>query len=137
MCKLFLAPVSNPVARYSAASGVGSRFSKKEIVRYEASAAKLAGARDVALRALERETKSPSPIGAALARIGESEFGMRSESEEPISPGWLPAVPCLRCQDQHDSRRPRRTATGGMSGIPGIPRAVSLSSAHPILRIAG
>ena len=66
----------------------------------------LAGEREFAVRALEREAKSLSQIGAALARIDDGEFGICMDCEEPISPRRLAAVPwaayCLRCQEQHD-----------------------------------
>jgi len=66
----------------------------------------LAGEREFAVRALERESKALSQIGAALARINDGEFGICVECEEPISPKRLAAVPwaayCLRCQEMHD-----------------------------------
>jgi DnaK suppressor protein len=66
----------------------------------------LAGEREFAVLALEREAKSLSQIGAALTRISDGEFGICIECEEPISPKRLAAVPwaayCLRCQEMHD-----------------------------------
>ena len=66
----------------------------------------LAGEREFAVRALEREAKSLSQIGAALGRINDGEFGICADCEEPISPKRLAAVPwaayCLRCQEMHD-----------------------------------
>lgn len=68
----------------------------------------LAGDRDVAVRALERESKSLAQIGAALKRISDGEFGICVECVEPISPKRLAAVPwaayCLRCQETHDTQ---------------------------------
>jgi len=66
----------------------------------------LAGEREFAIQALERETRSLAQIGAALQRISEGEFGICMDCEEPISPKRLAAVPwaayCLRCQEMHD-----------------------------------
>ena len=68
----------------------------------------LAGDRDFAVRALERESKSLAQIGAALKRISDGEFGIRVECVDPISPKRLAAVPwaayCLRCQETHDTQ---------------------------------
>ena len=66
----------------------------------------LAGEREFAVRAMERETKSLAQIGAALERISDGEFGICMDCEEPISPKRLAAVPwaayCLRCQEMRD-----------------------------------
>jgi DnaK suppressor protein len=68
----------------------------------------LAGQREFAARAVERETRSLMQIGAALKRIQAGEFGICLECEEPISPKRLAAVPwaayCLHCQEMHDAQ---------------------------------
>ena len=68
----------------------------------------LAGQREFAARTLERQAKSLLQIGAALDRIGNGEFGICLDCEEPISPKRLAAVPwaayCLRCQEMHDAQ---------------------------------
>ena len=68
----------------------------------------LAGDREFAARALERETKSLAQIRAALKRIDSGEFGICVECDEPISPKRLAAVPwaayCLHCQELQDAR---------------------------------
>lgn len=68
----------------------------------------LAGEREFAVLALERESKSLTQVGAALRRIEGGEFGICIECEEPISPKRLAAVPwaecCLRCQEMRDSQ---------------------------------
>ena len=53
----------------------------------------LAGQREFAARALERERASLIQIGAALRRIEEGEFGICLDCEEPISPKRLAALP--------------------------------------------
>src|SRR6478672_6888628 len=67
----------------------------------------LAGQREFAARTMEREAKSLMQIGAALKRIGNGEFGICLECEEPISPKRLAAVPwaayCLHCQEMRDA----------------------------------
>lgn len=71
-------------------------------------AVQLAGQREFAARALEREAKSLIQIGAALTRIDDGEFGICLDCEEPISPKRLAAVPwagyCLHCQELHDAQ---------------------------------
>jgi len=68
----------------------------------------LAGERDVAVRTMERESKSLMQIREALKRIDDGEFGICLECEEPITPKRLAAVPwaayCLHCQELHDSQ---------------------------------
>jgi len=68
----------------------------------------LAGEREFAVRALERDRKVLLQIGEALQRIHEAEFGICFDCEEPISPKRLAAVPwaayCLKCQESHDRR---------------------------------
>ena len=68
----------------------------------------LAGQREFAARTMEREAKSLMQIGAALKRIGDGEFGICLECEEPISPKRLAAVPwaayCLHCQEIYDAQ---------------------------------
>jgi DnaK suppressor protein len=67
----------------------------------------LAGQREFAARALERERESLLQIGAALRRIEEGEFGICLDCEEPISPKRLAALPwaayCLHCQESRDT----------------------------------
>jgi len=67
----------------------------------------LAGDREFAVRALERDTKALAQIGAALQRMAGGEFGICLECEEPISSKRLAAVPwaayCLRCQEFQDA----------------------------------
>lgn len=67
----------------------------------------LAGQREFAARALERERESLIQIGAALRRIEEGEFGICLDCEESISPKRLAAVPwavcCLHCQESRDT----------------------------------
>ena len=68
----------------------------------------LASDRELAIRTLERESKSLMQVGAALKRIDHDEFGICLECEEPISTKRLAAVPwaayCLECQQFHDTR---------------------------------
>ena len=67
----------------------------------------LAGQREFAARALERETKSLLQIDAALERIHDGEFGICLDCEEAISRKRLAAVPwagyCLHCQELRDA----------------------------------
>ena len=69
----------------------------------------LAGEREFAVLAMERESKSLTQVGAALRRMEDGEFGVCVECEEPISPKRLAAVPwaayCLRCQEMRDSSK--------------------------------
>ena len=69
----------------------------------------MAGDRDFAVRAMERESKSMVQIDAALKRIQRDEFGICLDCEEPISPKRLAAVPwaayCLECQEHRDNQR--------------------------------
>jgi len=71
-------------------------------------AVQLAGQREFAARALERERESLIQIGAALSRIEEGEFGICLDCEDPISPRRLAAVPwaayCLHCQESRDAQ---------------------------------
>ena len=68
----------------------------------------LAGQREFAARALERDTKNLMQIDAALKRIDDGEFGICSDCEEAISPKRLAAMPwaryCLHCQEVHDAQ---------------------------------
>ena len=68
----------------------------------------LAGQREFAARALERDTKNLMQIDAALKRIGDGEFGICFDCEEAISPKRLTAVPwagyCLHCQELLDAQ---------------------------------
>ena len=68
----------------------------------------LASDRELAIRTLERESKSLTQVGAALKRIDHNEFGACLECEEPISTKRLAVVPwaayCLECQRLHDAR---------------------------------
>jgi DnaK suppressor protein len=67
----------------------------------------LAGQREFAAFALERETKNLMQIDAALERIDDGEFGICLDCEEAISRKRLAAVPwagyCLHCQELHDA----------------------------------
>jgi DnaK suppressor protein len=67
----------------------------------------LAGERDFAVFALERDAMVLAQIGAALERIEDGEFGVCVECEEPISSKRLVAVPwaacCIRCQESRDA----------------------------------
>ncbi len=67
----------------------------------------LASDRELAIRTLERESKSLTQVDAALKRIDHDEFGICLECEEPISTKRLAAVPwaayCLQCQQLHDT----------------------------------
>jgi len=71
-------------------------------------AVQLAGQREIAALALERETESLIQVGAALERIDDGEFGICVDCEEPITAKRLAAVPwaayCLNCQELHDDR---------------------------------
>jgi len=73
-------------------------------------AVQLAGQREIAALALERETESLIQIVAALQRIDDDQFGICLDCEEPISAKRLAAVPwaayCLSCQELHDVREP-------------------------------
>ena len=68
----------------------------------------LASDRELAIRTLERESKSLMQVDAALKRIDHDEFGICLECEEPISTKRLAVVPwaayCLQCQQLHDTR---------------------------------
>jgi len=68
----------------------------------------LASDRELAIRTLERESKSLMQVDAALKRIDRDEFGICLECEEPISAKRLAVVPwaayCLHCQQLHDTR---------------------------------
>ena len=68
----------------------------------------LAGQREFAARALERDTKNLMQIDAALERIDDGAFGICLDCEEAISPKRLAAVPwagyCLHCQELHDAQ---------------------------------
>jgi DnaK suppressor protein len=74
----------------------------------------LAGQREFAARALEREAKSLMQIAAALKRIDDGEFGICLDCEDPISAKRLVAVPwtacCLHCQEMHDAQEATETA---------------------------
>jgi DnaK suppressor protein len=72
----------------------------------------LAGARELAIRNLDRETTVLRQVRAALARIEEGSYGTCLHCEEDISPKRLAAVPwalyCIRCQeaaDRHEFER--------------------------------
>ena len=69
-------------------------------------AVQLAGERDVAIQALEHQSKILMQVDAALQRIDDGEYGICIECEEQISPKRLVAVPwaafCLRCQELRD-----------------------------------
>jgi len=73
-------------------------------------AVQLAGQREIAALALEREAESLMQVGEALKRIDDGEFGICVDCEEPISAKRLAAVPwaayCLNCQELHDAREP-------------------------------
>jgi DnaK suppressor protein len=73
-------------------------------------AVQLAGQREIAALALERETESLMQVGAALKRIDDGQFGICVDCEEPISAKRLAAVPwaayCLNCQELRDAREP-------------------------------
>jgi len=68
----------------------------------------LAGQREFAARALERDTKNLMQIDAALKRIDDGEFGICLDCGEAISPKRLAAMPwagyCLHCQELHDAQ---------------------------------
>ena len=67
----------------------------------------LAGQREFAAGALDRQNRMMAQIRAALKRIDDGEFGICLECEEPISPKRLAALPwagyCLHCQELLDS----------------------------------
>ncbi len=67
----------------------------------------LAGQREFAANALERQTRTLIQISAALQRIDDGAFGICLDCEEPISPKRLAALPwagyCLHCQELRDS----------------------------------
>jgi len=73
----------------------------------------MAGQREFAARALERETRSLVQIDAALKRIVDGEFGICLDCEEVIAPKRLAAVPwaayCLHCQESHDAQEATNT----------------------------
>ena len=68
----------------------------------------LAGEREFAVLALERESKTMMQIGDALRRIDNGEFGVCVDCEEAISAKRLAALPwavcCLGCQELRDAR---------------------------------
>jgi len=72
----------------------------------------LAGEREFAVRALERDRKVLLQIGEALERMNYGEFGTCLECEEAIAPKRLAAVPwaayCVRCQESIDNREPAK-----------------------------
>lgn len=70
--------------------------------------AQLAGEREFAVRALERDRKVLLQIGETLERMDDGGFGICLECEGPIAPKRLAAVPwaayCVRCQESIDTR---------------------------------
>jgi len=69
----------------------------------------LAGEREFAVMALERDRNALLQIGEALERLDNGEFGICLECEETIAPKRLAAVPwaayCVRCQESFDIRK--------------------------------
>ncbi len=66
----------------------------------------LAGEREFAVRALEREAKTLMQVDVALKLIEDGAYGVCLECDEEISSKRLKAVPwavyCLRCQEARD-----------------------------------
>ena len=66
----------------------------------------LAGERELAIRALDRDSTMLRQLRRALARIGNGSYGVCLHCEEDISPKRVSAVPwaafCIRCQEQVD-----------------------------------
>jgi DnaK suppressor protein len=68
----------------------------------------LAGERELAIRALDRDSSMLRQLRRALARIVNGSYGVCLHCEEDISPKRVNAVPwaafCLKCQEQVDRR---------------------------------
>jgi len=66
----------------------------------------LAGERELAIRALDRDSNMLRQIRRALARIADGSFGVCLHCEEDISPKRVNAVPWaayfIKCQEQVD-----------------------------------
>ena len=77
----------------------------------------LAGERSIGLLIADRDLQILEEIHAALARMGQDEYGLCQICEDPINPKRLDAIPwtrrCIGCQEAADrgegsSRDPRR-----------------------------
>jgi DnaK suppressor protein len=68
----------------------------------------LAGERELAIRALDRDSSMLRQLRRALARITNGSYGVCLHCEEDISPKRVNAVPwaafCIKCQEQADRR---------------------------------
>jgi DnaK suppressor protein len=68
----------------------------------------LAGERELAIRALDRDSSMLRQLRRALARIVNGSYGVCLHCEEDISPKRVNAVPwaafCIKCQEQVDRR---------------------------------
>jgi DnaK suppressor protein len=66
----------------------------------------LAGERELAIRALDRDSNMLRQLNGALARVADGSYGVCLHCEEDISPKRLNAVPwagfCIKCQEQVD-----------------------------------
>jgi DnaK suppressor protein len=64
--------------------------------------------RELAIRNLDRDSKSLRQVHRALSRIANGSYGVCLHCEEDILPKRLAAVPwaafCIKCQDQIDRR---------------------------------
>jgi DnaK suppressor protein len=68
----------------------------------------LAGERELALEAINREALVLRKLLDALKRVRQGTFGICTECDQPIAPKRLAAVPwaalCLTCQERADRR---------------------------------
>jgi DnaK suppressor protein len=68
----------------------------------------LMGARELAIRNLDRDSNMLRQIHRALSRIANSTYGVCLHCEEDILPKRMAAVPwaafCIKCQEQIDRR---------------------------------
>ena len=66
----------------------------------------LAGARELAIRNLDRESNLLRNVRSALGRMADGSYGVCLHCEEDISPKRLNAVPwtayCIKCQEAAD-----------------------------------
>ena len=75
-----------------------------------------AGARELAISHLDRESKLLQSVLRALDRIEDGSYGVCLHCDTPINPKRLDAVPwaeyCIRCQEAADSREFETDTTG-------------------------
>jgi DnaK suppressor protein len=89
---------------------IGHSRNRDEIVIEKAPDAmdeiQLAGERELAIRALDRDSYMLRQLRAALARVADGSYGVCAHCEEDISIKRVNAVPwaafCIKCQEQVD-----------------------------------